>query len=1351
MRKLLSIIIIFILMITSILPTSSLIVAAQERNNKISIIPATDVITINGSSESSPIKTIFSNNQYRFTVERDYNQIVDIEVVNPFQEPIEFTLEAEGVSEDLAIDFVGKGSSQEAFVLLPNEKLEVQLGIHTQDATKKNYQFNVNAINQFGDNIGVATVDLFVDYQDINLEFKEIEENTYTLAKTIKITNNGDQVSDLSVAVNEELKNMITFEPMIDKFVLPKGKSVTLKVIPDLQSLKQDIRGSLYATAAGQQKALSIGFNIPKNKDLYEYTVKDLLKKEQTNLSKLQVTDKKVTNNEDAFIYESTVSNKEGFEHNQKLEIISMPANTPLKELEFTYKKTEDGKFEYNVEGVISAAEWNTLTNKEEPFSSQIFFDDDKLVLFRVSGVINKPVGVAVFADATASDILDSYYLEQAYKNNQINDWQYYGYSMFKAIKISVNVIGLMDVEPVTGFMLFGSAETLNQIDNVLKEALGINNNHLDNLLAMFRMTFYGQQCINRRILVNNFYLPNGLITYNGNPADGYITSRIYSPNSSNYYREDFSFTINDQEVFKPDNSIIEGSFAFDFSTELLKPGQNNITQKNTHNNQGSFIVETDKVVYIPLTENQKKYIYKDQNEKIEEIVDQLDENIVISKPDFAVYPEMIQINESPIVAGNNYVLNVKVANRGSLGSNTTVVIKDNGNTIYSDDLIIPSFTNKLIGINWEPTEGVHEIEVIVNEEYAQYEFEASNNSTKKKITVLPEDKDAPEVFNISPGKKAGQLNIVSFDYKDATGVKEATLLVNGNIVPENYFSIQKGRGWFKFPNSFSNGKYDFVLTVKDFSGNETTVEWSTVVELTNSLVFTDEQLNLYENKTVSIRNLYEKDKDGNLKEILNGATFTVENTAIAKVEAQRIRGISPGTTMLKAQYNGLETTIPVFVQQVQQVIYNVTISDINDVQRENMKLCGVAAPRNHCEYIPYSYKVSDGKFTIELNNESIKKFNNLYGSIAINNKVLYFELGDNKNIVISSKDADAKISLQYGEAFTHADLSLLGQNVFERPGSIYQSTSEIYVPSGRYNISASVLFDGKSYIINKEEWDLTKGNNVLSFKPENYAILKFKASGIQFYNAHLNNTSTWKSISARLNNNEALVEKGEYSVQLFGQDDQYSYGLSNNLSVKKDRTLNIGNTFKANLQFTKDEYKGGESVSFYSENVLKFEDENNNILTQLYNLQKEYKSVNAQLVFTNVNNRQDIHQVSIDYFNYVNITLPNVNGTYEVTLTIPELEQIQVKSDKKWTIQLSGLVNKESLNSDTIYVVDSTGKKVNVSLEVVQQKTYSSIIVSPKSPYKVGQSYTLVVTPNVKSDKNKPLNRQYTKDFTIQ
>lgn len=1340
-------------MITSILPTSSLIVAAQERNNKISIIPATDVITINGSSESSPIKTIFSNNQYRFTVERDYNQIVDIEVVNPFQEPIEFTLEAEGVSEDLAIDFVGKGSSQEAFVLLPNEKLEVQLGIHTQDATKKNYQFNVNAINQSGANIGVASVDLFVDYQDINLELTEIEENPYTLAKTIKITNNGDRVSDLSVAVSEEIKNIITFEPMIDKFVLPKGQSVTLKVIPDLQYLQQDIHGSLYAIAAGQQSALSIGFNIPKNKELYEYTIKDLLKKEQTNLSKLQITDKKVTNTEDSFIYESTISNNEGFEHNQKLELINMPANTPLKELEFTYQKTGDGEFEYKVEGVIRAAEWNALTNKEEPFSSQIFFDDDDLVLFRASGVINKPIGYAVFADATASDILDLHYLEQSYKNNQINDWQYYGYTTFKAIKIAVNIIGLADVEPTTGFMLFGASESLNQVDNKLKDALGINNNHLDNLLATFRMSLFGQQCINRRVLVNNFYLPTGLSTYNGKSTNGYVTSRIYSPNSSNYYREDFSFTINDQEVFKPDNTIIEGSFAFDFSTELLQPGQNNITQKNTHNNQGNYIVETDKVVYIPLTEDQKKYIYKDKDEKIEEIDDLLDENIVISKPDFAVYPEMIQLNESPIIAGNNYVLNVQVANRGSLGSNTSVVIKDNGKTIYSDDLIIPSFTNKLVEINWKPTEGEHEIEVIVNEEYAQYEFEASNNSTKKKITVLPEDKDAPEVFNISPGKKAGQLNIVSFDYKDATGVKEATLLVNGNIVPENYFSIQKGRGWFKFPNSFSNGKYDFVLTVKDFSGNETTVEWSTVVELSNSLVFTGEQLKLYENETVSIRNLFEKDKDGNLKEILNGATFTVENTSIAQVEGQRIKGISPGTTMLKVKYNGLETTIPVVVQQVKQVIYNLTISDINTFKSTSMDLCGVEAPRNYCEYIQYSYKVNGGKFIIELNQEKIKQFNKIYGSIVIDNKVIYFELGDDKNIVISSKDADAKISLQYGDAFDRADISLLDLNGFERRSSIYQPTSEIYLPSGKYNISASVLFDGKSYAVNKEEWNLTKGNNILSFKPENYAILKFKASGIQFYNAHLNNTSTWKSISARLNNNEALVEKGNYSLQLFGQDNQYEYGISNNLSVNKDTTLNVGNTFKANLQFAKDEYKGGESVSFYSDNVLNFKDENNNVLTQLYNLQKNYDSVKAQLVFTNVNNKQDVHRVPIDYFNYVNITLPNVNGTYEVTLTIPELEQVQVqvKPDKKWTIHLSGLVNKESLNSNTIYVVDSTGEKVDVKLEVVQQTSRSSIIVSPKSPYKIGQSYTLVVTPNVKSDKNKPLNRQYTKDFTIQ
>jgi hypothetical protein len=82
---------------------------------------------------------VFSQHQQAYTVQRDYNQLVEVEVQN--QDTISHTLTVaiEHPYTDIIVNFVGSGSVDETITLLPGERRNVQLAIHTQDATQSAY------------------------------------------------------------------------------------------------------------------------------------------------------------------------------------------------------------------------------------------------------------------------------------------------------------------------------------------------------------------------------------------------------------------------------------------------------------------------------------------------------------------------------------------------------------------------------------------------------------------------------------------------------------------------------------------------------------------------------------------------------------------------------------------------------------------------------------------------------------------------------------------------------------------------------------------------------------------------------------------------------------------------------------------------------------------------------------------------------------------------------------------------------------------------------------------------------------------------------------------------------------
>lgn len=232
--------------------------------------------TSKGASQSD-VRRLFVDNGIAFdrkvyenTIQRDYNQSVFIEVTNTDTEPHELLMQVSGVPQDLALNFVGQGSSDQKIALLPGESRSVELVFHAQDAQSEDYTISLNLTNLGEEAItDSAVVKLHVHFPVIDYDLEEVASDPYTLAKTLRITNRGDVLTDLSVSAGGELSGLLIFHPSVDHAYLGTGQSLDFVAEPVLTEGFTSAQGVLKATAAGSERNLSLTFVVPPGKSIF--------------------------------------------------------------------------------------------------------------------------------------------------------------------------------------------------------------------------------------------------------------------------------------------------------------------------------------------------------------------------------------------------------------------------------------------------------------------------------------------------------------------------------------------------------------------------------------------------------------------------------------------------------------------------------------------------------------------------------------------------------------------------------------------------------------------------------------------------------------------------------------------------------------------------------------------------------------------------------------------------------------------------------------------------------------------------------------------------------------------------
>ena len=181
---------------------------------------------------------VFSNHDQDITINRDYDQRINVAVQNT--DTIAHTLTSSVINpyEDLIVNFVDSGSIDQTITLDPGETSNLTLAVHAQDAELHDYVLTANLI---------ADEDTTPIIDNANLNVEVLFEGDYsivedvdaydpiTLAHTYVITNHGQTITDLSLEAIDPTTGLpasIYVTPSLDHAKLETGESISVVAYP---------------------------------------------------------------------------------------------------------------------------------------------------------------------------------------------------------------------------------------------------------------------------------------------------------------------------------------------------------------------------------------------------------------------------------------------------------------------------------------------------------------------------------------------------------------------------------------------------------------------------------------------------------------------------------------------------------------------------------------------------------------------------------------------------------------------------------------------------------------------------------------------------------------------------------------------------------------------------------------------------------------------------------------------------------------------------------------------------------------------------------------------------------------
>ncbi len=207
---------------------------------------------------------VFVNRSQNITIDRDYDQRVNISVRNDDSAPHTLTTSLTSPYEDLIVNFVGSGSIDETITLQPGETRQVELALHAQDTQLRSYDLTAALVadengTPINDN---ATLHVTVlSDGDFTIVEDEAAFDPLTLGRTYVITNHGKPITDLSLKAVDPTTGepaRIFLQPSVDHARLETGQSIRVVAYPVFT--EED--ASQQASALGTPHLAAIGSGV---------------------------------------------------------------------------------------------------------------------------------------------------------------------------------------------------------------------------------------------------------------------------------------------------------------------------------------------------------------------------------------------------------------------------------------------------------------------------------------------------------------------------------------------------------------------------------------------------------------------------------------------------------------------------------------------------------------------------------------------------------------------------------------------------------------------------------------------------------------------------------------------------------------------------------------------------------------------------------------------------------------------------------------------------------------------------------------------------------------------------------
>ena len=784
---------------------------------------------------------VFSQNTYDVTLNRDYGGEAAISVRNTDSTPHEVYLTVSNIPEELAVGFVGAGHDTK-LIVAPGASHNVLLGIFTQDAQVPNYGFDLHLETDpdLPDPIvDDAKLSLRVNFPVTDFSMQVIGSDPGTLGKRVRLTNNGDPVTDFQVVPDEDLFGGVRINPDVTHGYLKNGESLTFWVYPELHTGFQYLAGYINAYGAGDSTRLFLEFATPEGQQFFNVQVTENLPDPMAS----------IPTNLEAKLLEMTDT--------KRVIKFHLPGTEETDYVIYTIADTEvPDPDPGNPQALyIDPDNWfaSSGTGAALDITYQVTLPVETNSRGRALGFTRRAYNVASSGTDTAMQINDHYnqasgwvdqYNECADWGDSVNGNTGIADDMKAPVKMFHDFLSvgsdLVGDLPLVGDLL---APMFKAATETFKNGVDIFSKHNRDLNEVFdllegKTTGRDWYCTNRPRVSSSCSLPSWVDPQYVNGAS--IGLRI-QPNlyGTQVQPHDLELSVNGVPVALLEDDVHSGFFAFDIPPGILNyatglgPAANSVTVNSFGFNPGHYASAYDFFISLSLTDAVVPVVA--ETSALADIIwDWV--RARRRRPDFSVTTASISYGRPARGRVTEPKLRVRLNNEGWGSDVTLVTVKVDGSVISQFWAFVGGYSRKEFVIDgWSPSRGT---QTVTCELWSRAHEVLSDNNTASRTFSFPNpttDTAGPVVSALFPATGATVDNAytrISASYSDPSGIDigSVRLAVDGVDVT-GAATVAAGQVMYEPVLPFAGGSRNVALEIDDQAGNRTTRTWSFTVD----------------------------------------------------------------------------------------------------------------------------------------------------------------------------------------------------------------------------------------------------------------------------------------------------------------------------------------------------------------------------------------------------------------------------------------------------------------------------------------------------------------------------------------